>query len=896
MSLFNRMDSYDTFAHSEGLTREQIESALAKVYDNKPTKSENALIRDGKLPTVYCQYVAPDDTLVQSAISYLPTDYTGERTSYMVHSIILDEEEKRQHLEDPAAAVFNPAVFVRDLSGFDLTAPTSRPDTAYPTVAVPVLPADDPAKIAENYDMGMVKRLIYALICIPCGKTKALHLSLPAAMPDEDSANCVAFYNSILQIFPYHLRRTMSFVSYVTDCTKYSGFKIKCMPEELPAAPSAKGITLKLGSKEFAGMNDKNVATNAMTVDFFYQLLTRDDLRRQFIEFCRIAVERNPAYLKITLKNISHLILLFSILSGTGDPAKILPDDAAVFSFVSIYDRNREILTDDYRSRAMDVLWRYPQNRKAIPKNVFVKVTGLYADELPTVKKTVMDVVLELIHTDVMREKLFGFIRPSYDAEDAQTKEKILDSLCRVYYGGFLQVQILDFFRTHFAGESAAGRRMILDKLLLTIRTPRVQSTVLELLDEFYPVFTDEEKESFYAVFEEMIPDADELTGRLAELVDRHIEDDRREDVAARIMAALEKDEQRGSHEVCRALMRRRGFTEEVIVRKIVGDWNGQPIFDEFVQIVASRPLPEQAETIAALWATCGDLPADVADRLLTTLGASFDGLQCHLFEVIDASDSLEALKKEHPAAAGFADKMQKTMLWPAAEALLPTVFDQRRYPDGVHRVAALADTRSYIRKAAAYGNVEEYLTMLKTVREEPGTEVLVHAARLEEHPVRLGAAEQLRRDLAEDERSDAQIVYGDLAIGYLKSDILPFNEVGNQLRTLRMKRDRTGTEDAQTFAEQVDTATLGDLIKAGAALYGADVPAEVKEQIIAENGELMKYVRGFIAKYDRHGNRLVQDIAETLEAPETFAEAMQPYATFKAPFGGFFKRPTNGK
>ncbi len=53
MSIFNRADGFDTFAYSDGLEREFIEKDLAAIYDNKPSKNDAALIRDGKLAPVY---------------------------------------------------------------------------------------------------------------------------------------------------------------------------------------------------------------------------------------------------------------------------------------------------------------------------------------------------------------------------------------------------------------------------------------------------------------------------------------------------------------------------------------------------------------------------------------------------------------------------------------------------------------------------------------------------------------------------------------------------------------------------------------------------------------------------------------------------------------------------
>ena len=54
-SMFNKADGYDTFACSDGLTREFIERELSVVYDYKPSAAETALIRNGELPPLYAR-------------------------------------------------------------------------------------------------------------------------------------------------------------------------------------------------------------------------------------------------------------------------------------------------------------------------------------------------------------------------------------------------------------------------------------------------------------------------------------------------------------------------------------------------------------------------------------------------------------------------------------------------------------------------------------------------------------------------------------------------------------------------------------------------------------------------------------------------------------------------
>ena len=89
VSMYNKSDGFDTFAHSEGLSREFIERELAVVYENKLSKIDMAVIRHGEFLPVYLQTSTRSGALVQSCISYMSRDYTGERSAYLAHSLIL---------------------------------------------------------------------------------------------------------------------------------------------------------------------------------------------------------------------------------------------------------------------------------------------------------------------------------------------------------------------------------------------------------------------------------------------------------------------------------------------------------------------------------------------------------------------------------------------------------------------------------------------------------------------------------------------------------------------------------------------------------------------------------------------------------------------------------------
>lgn len=894
MSLFNRMDGYDTFAHSAGLTRQQIEQLFAPAYEHKPTKEDAVRIANGTLPPVYCQYETEQGELVQSTIGYIRSDYTGERSAFTVHSLLLSDEERKKCIETPDAAAFNPKLFQTSVDSFDLVSPDAKPDADYPELAVKVTKAADTKDFVSTYDTGMLKRLIYALIGISCGKTKALFLSLPSPM-ERFSTDCLSFINSLLQIFPYHMRGALSFVTYTGDYSKFTNYKIRFVPENMPPIPTVKGVSIKMGIKDYAGISDENIAANAAVVDFFYHLLTADEVRRAFIEYCAHAVEAVPALAKPTLKNLGDLVFLFRTLSGFFEEKTVLPNDDAVYSYIAVYEKNRQALLDDYRSKALNCLWRYPKGQLPVPKNVFAKVCAVYPDEPDASRQTVMSVVLELIHTDAMREKLFNFIKSNYDSETAQTKAVIMQDLCRVYYGGFLQDQILGFVSQHFADEPEPIRATILERLLLTIRTPKVQPAILQFVETFYDRFTEAEKERFYAVFYEMLPDGDALSRALATVVDAHIEDERKPAVAEHVLSAIEADEKHREPKLCAALATVCGFTEQTIAGKVFGDWSNRKIVDEFSACVAQKPLTEKLRTIREIWTAAPNMPSAASDRLFTAIADSFQkSARLDLFELIGVSDGLDELKNEVPTATDFVERLQREAVWPCTAKMLPTVFDIKRYPDGLSELAARMDGRPYLTDCAEFGCVAEYRALEAAIQAGDAVQAVVHVGRIEGKPVRQGAAEILKKTFSDNALTDESLLPLRLALGHLKNDTVGFADAAAALYDAQMKRARAngGANDSQTLARSIDENVLVSILSTAMALYCSnDLLAEVKDAVLADNGELFKYITAFLNKYEKKGKKTLQEQLDSLHAPTDFSDTVQKWLNAKRASGGFFKR-----
>ena len=208
----------------------------------------------------------------------------------------------------------------------------------------------------------------------------------------------------------------------------------------------------------------------------------------------------------VSVKVLNEIVFLFWQCSGYYVEETVLPGDVAVYESFVIYEKYREALTNDHRKQVYKCLMRYSRANSPIPKDVFERLERLYPDECIPAKAVALDVLLHLIHTDIMRRELFEFIKKNYDGEEDGVKAVINRNLCRVFYGGFLQGELLEFFDAHFDKEPEQTRTVILDKLMLSVRIVAVQRRIIAFIDKHYDSFNSEQKIKFYSTFLEMLP------------------------------------------------------------------------------------------------------------------------------------------------------------------------------------------------------------------------------------------------------------------------------------------------------------------------------------------------------------------------------------------------------
>lgn len=868
MSLYNKTDGYDTFAHSEGLEREVIEKDIAVIYENKPTQANAVLIRDGKLPPVYCQYTTNDGTLIQSCVSYLPNDYTGERHAYLVHSLVLGDEEKKQIAESPDNLSLNKDMFKHTIDEFDLTSFDSKPITDYEEIEYKPISDKSAIKLTEKYDQGMLKRLIYALINVSCGKLKSVFITLPDPL-DTFSESSLEFINAILRIFPYHIRKTLPFVTYVGDATKFNSFKVKCLPPEIQAPVTTKGVTLRFKTKEAIGISDESVAVSKVLVDFFYGLINNDAVRREFLAFCDHAVKANPTLETPKPKNITDLVFLFRVCSGLFDEKAVLPGDTTLYEFVATYDKYRTAMTDDYRAEALKCLWRYPKSKTAIPKNVFSKLVKIYKTETKASKRTIMNVVLDLIHTDAMRDKIFTFISNNYDDEDADMKVSIMNNLCRVYYGGFLQPQLIEFFDAHFENEPEEICDLIVEKLLLTIRTQNIQNSIIEFMNKHYSKLSKLQKERFYSTFYDMLPECDNLSLVMAQSVNEHIADESdsfKTEVAEKICALVEKDQKRKEPKLLLLLVNTSGFCTDVVIKQVFTEWSGRKVFTSFVHALFEAPTDKCVDNIISVWKTAPDMDADTSKKFIDDCKAWFDNDEnkMGLFDLITFEERLNCELTDKKAKA-FAEELTDSCIHKAILKVIPEAFNVKKNENGIQVIKEYASKNDYLKNAEEFEPVKKFDDILKAIDNHNAKEFIEKALSYSGKALKKGVADNLQIYVTNNEKFKAAD-FADMKM--LALSLIKYLQTGKgEIADIYDKcLDAVLSDIAENGnAKEEEKKFFSTFVNISQILFESDTHSAFFE----DSSDVKSVVSAFVSKYEKDGKKYAKELISKLSNSE---------------------------
>lgn len=844
VSLYNKCDGFDTFAKSETLPGDVVMGELAPMYKDKLAVHNPVRIRRGEIPTVYSQARLSDGDIVQTTLKYLPTDFTGERSAYLAHSLILNQQERAAVFYGNTNDVYNPDMFITDVSVFKLTDPAASANPSLADKVYTPRPLMASHGVVKKYSPEMMKGLIYAVAASLCEGGEDVCFRLPVE-DSKASDEALVIINAIMSVLPYEMRERLSFASFVSTTEAYKGFKLRCVGEDCAVG---RDLIFFDFASETVSRHPAGYEQSLSVASFFYQLIDNRKVRDEFQAF--VASISAKYDLRITsMKTLSEIVFIFWQCSGYYVESSILPTDETLISFLDIYEKYREGLTDAQRTRAYRPLARYSTKQIPIPVQIFDRMNNLYVQECVPAKAVALDVALHLIHVDVMRDRLFGFITKNYDRELDSVKAVVNENLARVFYGGFLQQKILNFFDIHFVLEPVKTRDVILDRLLLTIRTPDIQRQIIAFLDRQYDRMNDDQKAKIYDTCLEMIPECDELSALLVGFINRHVNkesNETRTSIGARLLAILERSLKREDSRVAAVFVNENGFCEELTTRFILGQRIGGSIF---TGILAGMPAHKRAEKLLNVRQSTSMSDGDYIALLDTFGDMEVNIAPSTVYDILSADSAAEKL-----LAGEVLDGFRKSIIYPTFKERIFDVFKVKLGKAGVDAVVKYAKGREEILSSYQYGVLTDYVNIVDRCLAGDAGAAFKLVEKLPDIPA-------LRQEMAEhilmcqlDRANQSELVVCclELAINYLKSGSFRFDTLYPRYRNhfVEIRRD-----EANFITERLDpperraAADAMDLLL-GCILEICEVSAILASDVCQKSSGLKKALGDFFAAW----------------------------------------------
>lgn len=892
LSMFEKTDCFDTFAKSEVIDQKFINDNLLPFCDIKLTANELNLIRDAKFSNAFAQYFSKNgETLIQSAISYIPLDFTGERSSYMVHSLIYSDEERTKLVSSNRNGLINPKLFCTNLDTFNITNVESKPISDMDELLISGEKAQSPEQLIEKYPTVVMKRLIYAILQTALPKGKNVCITLDVDLKNFSDA-ALELMNSLIQIFPYSIRNKLTFITFLTEPNRYNNLvKIKFIPRDFFTIQSGKAYLFDMTTKVIDGIRDEEYKIRETEIDFIYDLLNNKNTRDKFLGFYSYIVEQNPKLNAFDLKDFANIILLFKQSSEEFEEKYVIPEDKDVDNLLSVYIQFRDYLKEKDRCEILKCIQRYATNRIIIPQNIFSKITKIYPTELIKCKSTIMNIILELIHTDVMRDKLFSFIKNNYSKETQKNRSIISEDLSRVFYGGFLQNQIIGLFNQHFGDETSQTKTIILEKLLLAIRTVSIQDKILEFIDKYYASFTPSQRDMIYSTFYEMLTENDALTKKIIIFINNHYSLDTssyKTKIENNISNIVENDEKKKTRFLLELILQCGNVLEKVIIRRLFINWSSRSSFSRYLENLKNLNFNELSDEIIKVWTYAYEMPAQ--KRFTDAVIECFKSLKgVKLYSVIDLDEKLldtiksndyrkinDILPLYFEELDTFYKNLKDNYINDFVKEHLLDALNPKLKEDGVKYILDFAAKNPFIKESESFylivitnevtnsikegNNIDAVYRIINTTLTKPVMKSIIES-------LKIGLDEFENRCYTNDELSLSAITIAGIYT-YLENgdnNLLALYEYAFNKRRQSLSVNRNvirGSRDEINIDSLAALWTIDNICKYIHILIQASNNKSLEEKLFGDNNEdIDKIISNCLNKVDKEGNKKLNQI-----------------------------------
>jgi len=884
LSIFNRTDSYDTFAVSEDVSREFIEKELSPLYDIKLVQSDADLIRRGEMAPIYIGYRTKSGTLVRAKVGFEQRDYSGERSAYFVHSLLLSQEEADDCAPDRATVI--PSVFVEDLGGFAISDLSSRPKRDYPSLTLPKTKADPCAFLREENDPDTVRRFLYGVLAAICGKVKNVFVTLKDTS-EESSLYMQKLTNAVMSVLPYHLRPFLPYATRVLSTGMYPFIKFKGIAADPMDVSAGKSAVVSFKDKKVLGLNDKDIAEKLPTVEFFYSLLNHEDTRCEYLSFCNHVVKNKPGYEGDDFDAINEMIFLFRAGSGLYEEKSVVPDEDKLLALITLYEKYREALPDDYRTRILHPLLRYSDTQTEIPKKIFAKLAKLYASEIPVTKRFLMDLSLDLLHTDLMREKLFLFIKSHFQKENKEMQTLILHHFAGIFYGGFLQTQVLSFFLEVYPKAAPEAKEEMLEKVLLAIRTKSLREQIFAFLALAMPALGEDSKEKIFYLMLEELPEGDELSTTMLEFLDAELPkapEKVRVDIVKKLLMMLEAENRKAEHPLLHRLAKTKGCLANGAENRLLDGWSNRKICAEYVLYLVEGPIGEAVDELkriyqmALLWKT--EVRDRITDAIVAYIGG--DATSYPIAELIAADQKMEAENNR------LFKRLQTEAVRPKLVATLPTAFGKKPSEMPIDDIVAACAEMEEVKDTANYLALVGYQKLKAGILAESYTEIAKGLSFMPNDKIFCKNVNiTLQREIA-SEKNGVKKALAILLESYLQSENFNFKSACDSLVSEAFASEQKAKAPTLATAKRAKVAET--LLRFAFAVYTVDGNPVLREKLKSD-GALRAWLSDDVTRFGSGFLGYAQDAVSSLPASADFAAFIKVELDASRPRGGFFSR-----
>lgn len=644
VSMFEKADSFDTFAKSEAITKEYIMQNLMPLCNLRLSNAELNMIRDGNFSYSYCQFQSKQNDLIQSTITYIPLDYTMVRSSYMIHSLIYTNEEKQKIIEQSRNALFNSKLFTKSMDSFDVTNYDSKPIYDLDQLLVSQARYEENDDFINKYDETTVKRLIYAFLTTLSNKGKNVYITFDSDLKSF-SQKSLDFINSFTKVFPYCLKDKFSFITFLSDCSRYTNLiKIRFVPREFLTVMANKAYIFDLNSQLDDGIRDEEYDIKQEEVEFIYSLFKMKNLREKFLSFYAYIAQNNKELDNFDYKDFSNIISLFKATCEEFDSINTL-FDKDVYNLIVIYEQYRDYIKEKDRCEILKIIQKYNISRTPIPQSTFSKLSKIYQNELPKCKMQVMQIILEMMICNVMRDRLFAFIKANYSKEPFKNRTNICTQLSQIFYGGFLQNQIITLFINHFETETDEIKKLILEKFLLAIRTSEIQEKLFEFFNKYYQTFSLKEKDMIYTTFYEMLEEDDELSKKIILFIDDHIHLDTisyKVKIENNLIRLIEENEKKKNKFLVTLIYKNTNVLDKIILKKIFTIWQTKGTFTRYLTYLETLSFTNLSHEIIKVWICAYDMETPTQKKFTEKIIECLNNLKSiKIYNVIDFDQTI---------------------------------------------------------------------------------------------------------------------------------------------------------------------------------------------------------------------------------------------------------------